>query len=155
MGRISLGLGTGLALHAAAEWFRRQHGQPHVAFAALAGGGSITLFAALVASLQYYALLSPMLSFFLLALVAIGTMASTGEGNILVALAYSLIICAPALLLLRYVYRTWLWWGMVAGALLWWLIALFNSNAAGFHGYYLGVFAYLLLALPCPTLTGP
>ncbi|MFT6516928.1 MAG: putative membrane protein [Candidatus Azotimanducaceae bacterium] len=172
IGRISLGLGTGFALHAAAEWFRRQHGQPHVAFAALAGGGSITLFAALVASLQYYALLSPMLSFFLLALVALGTMAlalrhgpivaalgiigaylvpamvSTDEGNILVALAYSLIICASALLLLRYVYRTWLWWGMVAGALLWWLIALFDSNAAGFHGYYLGAFAYVLLALP-------
>jgi hypothetical protein len=37
---------------------------------------------------------------------------------------------------------------MVAGALLGWQIALFDSNAASFHGYYLGVFAYLLLALP-------
>jgi hypothetical protein len=43
---------------------------------------------------------------------------------------------------------------MVAGALLWWLIALFDSNAAGYHGYELGVFAYVLLALPGIALVG-
>jgi len=171
LGRISMGLIVGVALHLSAEWLRRRQG-PHPVFAALVGSGSITLFAVLVAALHLYDLISPQLSFFLLGLVALVTMAlarlhgplvaalgilgaylvpalvSTGQGNVLIALCYCLIISASALLLLRYVYRTWLLWGMLIGALMWWLIALFDHNADGFLGYYLGMLAYLILAIP-------
>ena len=123
MDRISLGLGTGLALHAAAEWFRRQHRQPDVTFAALGIIG---------------AYLAP-------------AMGSTDEGNMLVAMAHSPIIYVSALLLPHYVYRTRLWWGMVAGALLWWLIALFDSNVTVFMGMTLG--SLPICCLLCPTLT--
>ena len=46
--RISLAVIAGLVLHAAAEYFRRRTGTAHPAFAAMAGGASITLYAALL-----------------------------------------------------------------------------------------------------------
>lgn len=49
--RVAMGVVTGLALHAGAVWLRAKYGA-HPALAALAGGGSITLFAALLAALH-------------------------------------------------------------------------------------------------------
>ena len=54
-----LALLTGLGLHAAAEWLRRRTGGSDPVFAALAGGASITLYAALLAALHLYHLLDP------------------------------------------------------------------------------------------------
>ncbi len=170
--RVALGLLSGVGLHIAAEWLRRRTGEPHPAFAALAGGGSITLFAVLLASMRLYDMLSPGATFALLALVAILTMwlarlqgpflaaigivgaylvpvlVSSGEGRIVVALVYALIISASALLLMRYVFRPWLWWAFVAGALGWWWVSLFSAGADGLRGYYLAAVAYLMLVLP-------
>ena len=58
-GRFTAGLATGLGLHAAAEYFRRKTGSVHPSFAAMAGAGSITLFAALLVGLRLFELISP------------------------------------------------------------------------------------------------
>ena len=170
--RIAAGLLTGIALHVVAEWLRRGTGNAHPAFAALAGGASITLYAAVYAALELYSLIGPGPAFALLAIISLATMAlallhgpmlaiigvlgayavpalvSTDTGNILIALIYSLIITAAALYLIRYVYRPWLWYGMLAGALGWWLLSLTSMDADGYRGLYLGAFAYLALAVP-------
>lgn len=170
--RVVMGIVTGLALHAAAGWLRRRKPGVHLEFAALAGCGSITLYAALVAALNLYHLISPAFCFLWLAAVALATMplallygpllaaigivgaylvpamVATEEGNALVALGYSAVISASALLLLRYVYRPWLWWGCMAGGLGWWLLTIASTDADGIRGPYLALFAYLMLALP-------
>lgn len=168
-GRIALALMTGLGFHCTAEWLHRRQG-PHPAFAALAGGASITLFGALLAALHLYHLIPANLVFALLALVSMATMAlalrqgpvlaaigllgayvvpilvSTGSGNLVAAMVYALIISLAGLLLLRYVYRDWLWWGILAGILGWWLISLNNHNADQFRGLYLAIAFYLTMA---------
>lgn len=170
--RITLGVIGGLVLHGVAEWLRRRMRGAHPAFAALAGGASIMLYAAVFAALALYSLLSPGLTFALLAVVSLLTMAlallhgpllaiigilgayivpllvGSEDGNIVVALIYSLNVSAAALLLMRYVYRVWLLAGVVAGALGWWLLALSTPDADGALGAYLAAFAYLVLAVP-------
>lgn len=169
--RIALALASGIALHGAAEWLRRRGGSDP-SFAALAGGASITLYGALLAALHLYQLLDPRLIFALLALVSVLTMAlalvhgpvlaaigilgayvvpilvSDNSGNVIGALVYSLIISAAALLLLRQVFRPWLWWGMVAGALGWWLVSLTSHQSDNFRGIYLALLAWGVVAIP-------
>ena len=169
--RVVSGLATGVLLHAGAEWLRR-HRPFHPAFAALAGGGSLTLFAALLAALHLYALVSPVMAFTGLALVALFTMALAlkqgpvlailgllgaylvpvlvggGSDGALIVLGYALIISAAALLLMRYIFRSWLWWGMLLGAALWFVLTLGSAEVAGFQGLYLSLFGYLMLAVP-------
>lgn len=170
--RIGLGIATGLVLHLAAEILRRHNKGQYNAFAALAGGASITLYAALLAALLLYELLAPVVVFGLLALVSLVTMSlalvhgpvlailgilgayiapilvETGSDSILGLYLYSLIISAAAILLMRRVYRVWLWTGMLAGSLGWWYLSLLTDSAAGYRGYYLAAVAYLYLALP-------
>lgn len=170
--RISLAVIAGLALHAAAEYFRRRTQTAHPAFAAMAGGASITLYAALLAALDRYGLLPPGLTFALLAVVSLATMAlATVHGPLLAALGllgayivpllvidnpgdiriyliYSLIVTTAGLFLIRFVYRLWLWLGTLGGALFWWLLALDYPAADGYLGYYLAAVAWLALAIP-------
>ncbi|MCB1669476.1 MAG: DUF2339 domain-containing protein [Gammaproteobacteria bacterium] len=170
--RVTLAVLTGLALHGAAEWLRRHNKGHYNAFAALAGGASIMLYAALLAALLLYQLLPPLVIFVLLAVVSLFTLSlalvhgpvlailgilgayvvpllvDTGSDSIVGLYLYSLIISAAALLLMRHVYRPWLWLGMLAGAVGWWLLSLTTMEAAGYRGYYLAALAYLLLALP-------
>lgn len=167
--RVAMGVVTGLALHAGAVWLRAKYGA-HPALAALAGGGSITLFAALLAALHFYNMFSPLTVFALLAVVALITMwlalqhgpvlavigmlgaytvpvmVSTGSGNIVAAMAYALIISASVLLLLRHIKAPWLWWGLMAGGMFWWAISLTSSQPDGWRGLYLAIFAYGLIA---------
>ena len=171
-GRVILGIITGIALHAGAEYLRRRTGTSHPALGALAGAASITLFATILSALHLYALINPTVAFICLAVVALATMwmalvhgpvlaafgilgaylvpvvVSTEEGQILIALVYSLIISASALLLLRYIYRNWLWWGFIIGALGWWLLSLPDTGADGARGFYLFALGYMILALP-------
>ncbi len=170
--RVSLGLITGLLLHIATEWLRRHNKGHYNAFAALAGGASITLYAALLAALLLYELLPPPLVFALLAVTSLVTLSlalvhgpvlailgilgayivpllvDTGSDSIPGLYLYSLIITAAAILLMRRVYRFWLWLGMLAGAFGWWYLSLFTVEADGIRGYYLAALAYLLLAVP-------
>lgn len=169
--RIGFGVLTGAALHVTAEWLRRHRGA-HMAFAALAGGGSITLFAALLSALHLYQLLSPLPVFGLLAIVALVSMWLAllhgpvlavlgifgaylvpvlvgGEGgNAHMALLYSLIITVSALLLMRYLQRQWIWISTVAFSLLWWLLTREALEVDAVRGLYLAAVAYLLLAVP-------
>lgn len=169
--RVALGLITALALYIASEVLRRRTGGSHPAFAALAGGGAITAFAAILSAVHLYHLFEPGLAFGMLAVVALVTMwlarlhgpvlaaigmlgaysvpilVSSGGGNVVGAMGYALIITASVLLLLRHVYRSWLWLGLLAGALLWWLISLLGQQADGWRGPYLAALAYLLLSV--------
>ncbi|QIL89766.1 DUF2339 domain-containing protein [Microbulbifer sp. SH-1] len=169
--RVALGLITALALYVASEVLRRRTGGSHPTFAALAGGGAITAFAAILSAVHLYQLFEPGPAFAMLALVALVTMwlarlhgpvlagigmlgaysvpilVSTGGGNVLGAMVYALIITTSVLLLLRHVYRNWLWFGLLAGALAWWLISMFGHQADSWRGPYLAALAYLLLAV--------
>lgn len=172
MARVLLSILAGLILHGAAEWGRRRSIAQFQALAALAGGASIILYAALAASLNLYDLFPPTFVFIALIAVSLGTMAlavlhgpvlailgilsayvipalvSTGSGNALSVLMYSIIITAASLMLMRYVYRPWLWAGMLAGSLGWWLLTLDSYEALGSRGYYLAALLYLFLAIP-------
>ncbi|MEM7364595.1 MAG: DUF2339 domain-containing protein [Pseudomonadota bacterium] len=169
--RIFLGTLAGLAVHGTAEYLRRRTGSHHPVFAAMAAAGSITLYAMALVALEY-GMISPGTAFGVMALVGLGTTAmavihgpliaamgilgayivpilvSSGQGQILVAMVYALVIAASGALLLRFVYRRWLWWGTLAGAMVWWLIALFDGNADGFRSWYLALTGFVMLALP-------
>ncbi|MFO7766885.1 MAG: DUF2339 domain-containing protein [Pelovirga sp.] len=169
--RIVLGLLSGLLLHVAAEWWRRRSERHYPSMAALAGGASIILFTVLLASHHLYQLWSPLVVFTGLALVALGTMwlalrqgpilailgilgaylvpllVTTGSQNISGALLYSLIISASAFLLMRWVYRSWLWWGTMSGGLFWLIISLVANNAGSVESLYLPIFGYMMLSL--------
>lgn len=116
--QITLAILTGLGLHAGADWLRRRNGGSDPVFASLAGGASITLYAALLAALHIYQLIDPRWVFIALAAVSLLTMmmslihgpmlamiglvgayvvpvlVNTGSGNMVAALIYSLIISA-------------------------------------------------------------
>ncbi|TVQ73837.1 MAG: DUF2339 domain-containing protein [Chromatiaceae bacterium] len=170
-GRVILALATGLGLHALAEWLRRRKGHDP-SLAALAGAASITLYGALLAALHLYALLDPGIVFVLLAGVSLLTMAQAllhgpilaaigllgafvvpllvaeGGGDIAIPLIYSLIITTSGLWLLRRIFRPWLWWGIVAGALGWWLLSMTTPDGDGLRGLYLAALAYAVVAIP-------
>ncbi len=169
--RVILSLLAGVGLHAAAEWLRRRQGQNTV-FASLAGGASIILYSALFAAFKLLPEMSPGLLFFAMALVSFATMVlalrhgpilaalgmlggylvpilvSTGSGKIELALIYIAILTLFSLWLLGYVQRRWLWLGVIAGSLLWWLLSLGTSPADGVRSLYLLALAYLFLAVP-------
>jgi uncharacterized membrane protein len=170
--RVLLGMATGGGLHVLAEWLRRRMQGRYDAVAALAGGASLTLYAAVLAALHLYALWPPGVIFALLALISLGTMVLAlrhgpvlailgilgayavpallgGDAEqLLTVLIYSLIVTMASFVLMRYVYRDWLWWGTVAGALFWWWIALqAGGHTEAWLGVYLAVLAWSTLAL--------
>lgn len=170
--RVVFAILLGIACHGTSEFLRQKTGGTQLAFSALAGAGSITVYAALLAATRMYELIEPGTAFILMALVAGATMAmalihgpvlaafgilgaylvpillSTVGADILIALIYALIVSASALLLLRHVYRPWLWWGFVTGALGWWALSLGQNDADGLRTLYLTVIAYLMAAVP-------
>lgn len=170
--RIFLALVFGVSFHGVAEWSRRRAGATHPAMSALAGAGSITLYAALLSALRLYNLITPGTAFASMAVVALGTMVmarlhgpllaafgiigaflvpivvSTGDGEIRILLIYALTVSASALLLMRYVYRPWLWWGFAIGALFWGYAALGGANTGASVTLYFSALAYLVSALP-------
>ena len=170
--RIVLSLLAGVVLHAVAEFGRRRSVSQYQAFAALAGGASIMLYAALLAALLLYNLLPSWLVFAALALVSLASMAlavlhgpvlailgilgayvipllvDTGSDSILGLYIYAIIISCAAILLMHYVYRIWLWGFMLLGSVGWWFLSLPIDMADGYRGYYLVALAYIYLALP-------
>ncbi len=170
--RIALAILFGLAFHGVALWKRRQLDQYNDVLAALAGGASIILYAALLAALHLYQLWPAGLVFSLLLVVSLVTMGlslihgpvlatlgmlggyvvpilvDTGSQNMLGALIYSLVITGSSLALLRYVYRHWLWLGIMAGAAGWWALSLTSSVGHSIQLVYLALVAYGFLAIP-------
>ncbi len=169
--RIAMGFLTGVGLLGGAEWLRRRTGETTPSFAAMAGAGSFTLYAVVLAGLHLVELFSPGIAFLLLALIGVGTMAMAylhgpavaaigilgayavpvligdSDGSVLLALMYSLVITGSALLLLRYVYREWLWYGVLIGALFWWLATAGDDLSNIYRGWYLAALTYMLLSI--------
>jgi uncharacterized membrane protein len=169
--RVILSMIAGVGLHGLAEWLRRKRGQNDV-FAALAGGASIILYAALFAAFKLLESISPGLIFAGMALVSFATLAlalrhgpvlaalgmlggylvpilvSTGSGQIELALVYISILTLFSLWLLAYVERLWLWAGIIIGSLGWWGLSLVTTPADGVRSLYLLALAYLFLAVP-------
>jgi uncharacterized membrane protein len=169
--RIVLGLIGGIGMHAGALWLHRSRGA-HPALAALAAGGSITLFAALLSALHLYQLLTPVVTFIMLAVVAMITMwLALLHGPILAALGilgayivpiligggndsansvlvYVLLVSAAGLYLLRYIERQWLWAGVLAGGVAWWLITLDTASVDPTRGWYLYLLTWIIFAIP-------
>ena len=170
--RVALATFTGFAMHAVAEWLPRRTGRRHPTFSALAASGSVTLCAGALAALHLYELIPPLAAFAFLAWVSIATtslalrhgpvFAALGmigsyavpllvggeSGRIVGVLLYALIVSATVLLVIRYVYRAWLWWGMLAGSAFWWVASLSGSHADGYRGFYLALLAGAILWLP-------
>ena len=170
--RVTAGLVTGLALHALAEWLRRRSDWRSDAVAALAGGASLTLYAATLAALHLYQLWPVGLVFAVLALISLATLAlalwhgpvlailgllggyavpallGTQSDQMVTTLAYSEVIALAGFTLMRYVYRDWLWWGTIGGALFWWWLALMTGkHSEAWLGSYLAVLAWGMLAI--------
>ncbi|MBW4934088.1 DUF2339 domain-containing protein [Marinobacter sp. F4206] len=144
--QLLLALISGLALHLGAEVLRRRHMGTDQVFAALAGGGSITLYAALLAGVHHFGFISATVGLVGLASVSLVTMAlslvhgpllaimglsgaylvplliGSDDGSVAFVLSYSFLITLSSLLLMRYVFRDWLWYATLAGALLWWFL---------------------------------
>ncbi len=107
----------------------------------------------MLAALHLYQLISPEIVFIILGIISLLTMflalrygpvlaiigilgayvvpllVFSDSGTILTAMLYSLLISAAALMLMRYVYRSWLWYGMLAGGLGWWLLSCFHGES--------------------------
>jgi len=169
--RVVLSLLAGLGLHGLAERLQRTKGQSSV-FAALAGGASIILYAALFASFKLFPSISPLIIFIAMALVSFGTMVlalrqgpilaalgilggyvvpiliHTGSGDVELVLVYSAILTLFSLWLISYIERRWLWIGVITGSLFWWLASLLADPMAGARAFYLLVIAYRFLAMP-------
>lgn len=170
--QLLLAVLTGCALHTGAEYLRRRHKGSDQVFAALAGGGSVTLYAALLAGVHHYGLIGPLAALTGLAIVSLATMVLAlvhgpllaimglsgaylvpllvgGEGgSAAFVLSYSTVITLSSLLLMNYVYRPWLWYGTLAGAGLWWLlVAMAGSNSLAI-ACYLPVLFLLFSSLP-------
>jgi len=169
--RITLALLCGISFHGSAFWLRKKTAQHSDAFAALAGGASIILYAALLAALHLYQLWPSSLVFAMLLIVSLATMSlallygpvlagigilgaylvpilvNTGSDNMLGALTYATVISLSALWLMRSVYRTWLWVGTLTGALGWWLLSFNSELPSGLRLLYIFTLSYGLVAV--------
>lgn len=161
----------GIVLHGGAEYLRRRDPENYQIFGGLAAGGSITLFASMLAGLYYFEVLSAGFTFVLLAIIAMGTMVlalrygplmaiigmlgaylvpvmvGDSGGKFHFALGYILIITSSSLWLLRHIYRPWLWQGIGAGALFWWWVALTRTDTNTLLPWYISLtlLAYTLI----------
>lgn len=170
--QLVLALASGLLLHGAAEFLRRRQRGVGEVFAALAGGGSITLYAALLAGVHHYGLISSTAGLLGLAGVSLGTMVMAlvhgpllaimglsgaylvpmligGEdGSVAFVLSYSFLVTLSSLLLLRFVFRDWLWYATLAGALLWWLMTSTSAPVEASTACYLAGLFLAFAILP-------
>lgn len=170
--QLMLALFSGLALHAGAEYLRRRNRGANEVFAALAGGGSITLYAALLAGVHHYGLVGPTVGLFGLAIVSLGTMVLSlfhgpllavmglsgaylvplliggDDGSVAFVLSYSFLITVSSLMLMRYVYRDWLWYATLSGALLWWLATSSGAAVGASTAWYIAALFVVFAMVP-------
>lgn len=170
--QLLLALLSGLLLHVGAEYLRRRNRGVNDVFAALAGGGSITLYAGLLAGVHHYGLMSPAVGLLGLAVVSLGTMALAlvhgpllavmglsgaylvplliggDDGSVGFVLSYSFLITVCSLLLMRYVYRDWLWYATLSGALLWWLATSGGATIGTSTAWYIAALFVVFALVP-------
>ena len=170
--QLMLALLSGLALHGGAEYLRRRNRGANEVFAALEGGGSITLYAALLAGVHHYGLVGPTVGLFGLAIVSLGTMVLAlvhgpllavmglsgaylvplliggDDGSVAFVLSYSFVITVSSLMLMRYVYRDWLWYATLSGALLWWLATSSGAAIGASTAWYIAALFVVFALVP-------
>jgi uncharacterized membrane protein len=169
--RIVLALAMGFGFHALAAFLRKRLESHQDAVASLAGGASIILYAALLAALHLYQMLPAGVIFVLLAIISILTMltafqygpllaaigilgayavpilVNTGSNNVAGALIYSGIITLSAFILFRWIFRRWLWIGVILASAAWWIIAFAKHADWAVMSGYLVVMLYAVLAI--------
>jgi uncharacterized membrane protein len=179
--RCVAGFLFGLALALGGEWLRRRPLQRAIAAAgpnylppALTAAGLASAFGSLYAAYGLYDLLSPLVAFALLGLVAFAAfglailhgpfiavlallggfltplLVSTSEPSAWGLFAYLLALTAAALAITRYMACWWLAWGVLAGTSLWalfWFAALWSTGDGAALGGFLVLLAALFLAV--------
>ena len=172
LARVLLGVVGGLAMHGVVAWRVRAASGYQPALSALAAAGSITICAAILAALHLYDLIAPLPAFAVLAALAVATMVlALQHGPVLAVLgilggyavpllvggdsdrmggvlAYATVVSVSGMLMVRYAYRRWLWWCMLAAALGWNLVSFGNASADGVRGLYLAALAACLIFPP-------
>lgn len=170
--QLLLAIITGVALYAGAEFLRRRHQSADPVFAALAGGGSVTLYAAVLAGIHHFELISPIAGLVGLAGISLVTLAlALLHGPLLAAMGltgayavplligaetdsaafvlfYSLLITLSSMMLMRYVFRRWLWYATLAGALIWWSVTAATVPVDMATAGYLAALFVLFSLLP-------
>ncbi|MCJ8313681.1 MAG: DUF2339 domain-containing protein [Saccharospirillaceae bacterium] len=169
--RIAFSILFGLVLHVVAFYWYRKSKQLYPSMSALAGAGSITLYAALLSALHLYAMLPSMFVFIILALISLSTMAlalfygpilavmgivgamavplfiaDESAGTVNEILLYILMITASAQFLIKKVNRLWLHVLVLAGAMMWWGLTLDYLDES-LRSLYLTVLLYIFIAI--------
>ena len=160
--RVVLGFLLGLVLVCGGEWLRQRPLQrviasiePDYVPPALTGAGVLVCFGSVYASYAFLGLLAPLISFVVLAAIAVGAMAlsllqgpyigalgilgafavplmvSTDSGSAWALFPYLLVIATSAIAVVRYKVWWWLAWAALAGAAFWdafWLFAMWRAG---------------------------
>lgn len=150
--RMALGLGFGVGLIVLAEWLRLRTNQSPSLTGAVSGAGSLVAAASLLAGYYLLSLTSLSVTFVLLALLSLWTLerarhhgpwlaalgmlggyalplalpiqSQLGGDSSLMLLGHLGVIALACRLLHRQIAASWLYWGGLWGALLWWLVLL-------------------------------
>lgn len=178
--RLVLGGLFGISLIAGAEYLHRKN-VPFIGFAnyipaALAGGGFISLFALTLLALIEFSLISPVVAFMCLAVIAFSASwyalrfgpilavlgilgaysvpfwVSSGQGQWILLLCYLGAVSVSASLVALRVKRSWLWYVIWAAHLGWLVIALISASHSDETYIALGIFnafsVWLLIIWP-------
>lgn len=169
--RIVIGVCFGLILVGAAEYLyrypKRFQINSSMISAALASGGVITCFSMTLVAFDFYAFLSPLLAFAVLALISITAtwlsvrfgpilalvgvvgayvvpaLVSTGSNNVFTLLLYVAFVSLSTLWVHAIVKQSWLWWLSVVGHFGWLFISIFISE----NNYDWVIFTYCLVSI--------
>lgn len=169
--RLIIGASFGLMLVVLGEYLYRNPKRFRInsstISAALASGGVITCFAMALVAFDFYAFLSPMLAFIVLALIAttatwlslrygpilalvgvvgayiVPALVSTGSNNIFALLVYVSFVSISSLWVHALVKQTRLWWLSLLGHFGW----LFISIGIGAIDYQWVIFSYCILSI--------
>lgn len=169
--RIIIGACFGASLVVLAEYLYRnpERFQINSAMisAALASGGVITCFSMTLVAFDFYAFLSPLFAFAILALISISAtwlsvrfgpilalvgvvgayvvpaLVSTGSNNVFSLLLYVVFVSVSSLWVHAIVKQSWLWWLSVLGHFGWLFISLFIGDG----NYDWVIFAYCLVSI--------
>ena len=162
--------------HVLAELLRRNSQNKYHAVSAVALSGSILIYFSFLSALHFYSKEQHdpvfIILFGMMAIVSLGTMyMSHWHGSLLafmgivgafavpavvggnskdltLILFYCLGISSCALVLMRQMFRPWLWWATLVGSLAWWGISMLMQTADFiWHSSYLTLVAYLFLSV--------
>ena len=121
---------------------------------------------------HHYGLVGPTVGLFGLAIVSLGTMVLSlfhgpllavmglsgaylvplliggDDGSVAFVLSYSFLITVSSLMLMRYVYRDWLWYATLSGAFLWWLATSSGAAIGASTAWYIAALFVVFAMVP-------